>query len=96
ADIDLDQARTLATVTLLAIGLIVLGVASRPLRSWKIGLVVAMGLGYVVAFVVPFLRDYFKLEVFWDPAWFYSAIAVAVAGLLIVALPLVIPTRARR
>jgi hypothetical protein len=33
---------------------------------------------------------------FWDPAWFYSAAAVAVAGLLIVALPLVIPTRARR
>jgi magnesium-transporting ATPase (P-type) len=96
ADIDLDQARTLATVTLLAIGLIVLGVASSPLRSWKIGLVVAMGLGYVVAFVVPFLRDYFKLEVFWDPAWFYSAAAVAVAGLLIVALPLVTPTRARR
>ena len=96
ADIDLDEARTLATVTLLAIGLIVLGVASRPLRSWKIGLVVAMGLGYVVAFAVPFLRNYFKLEVFWDPAWFYSAAAVAVAGLLIVGLPLVIPTRARR
>jgi cation-transporting ATPase E len=96
ADIGLDRSRTLATVTLLAIGLVVLAVASRPLRPWKIGLVVAMGCGYVVTFLVPFLRDYFKLEVFWDPAWFYAAAAVAVAGLLIVALPLVIPTRARR
>ncbi len=96
ADLDLEEARTLATVTLLSIGLVVLAVASRPLRPWKIGLVVAMGLGYVVTFLVPFLRDYFKLEVFWDPAWLYSAAAVAVAGLLIVALPLVIPTRAQR
>jgi cation-transporting ATPase E len=96
AELELDQSRTLATVTLSSIGLVVLAVTSRPLRSWKLGLVVAMGLGYVVVFAVPFLRDYFELEVFWDPAWFYSAIAVAVAGLLIVALPLVIPTRARR
>jgi len=74
----------------------VLAVASRPLRPWKIGLVVAMGLGYVVVFLVPFLRNYFELEVFRDPAWFYSAAAVAVAGPLIVALPLVIPTRSQR
>ncbi len=96
ADIDLEQARTLATVTLLAIGLVVLAVASRPLRSWKLGLVVAMGAGYVVVFLVPFLRDFFLLEVFWDPAWLYSAVAVAVAGLLIVAIPRLIPTRTER
>jgi cation-transporting ATPase E len=96
AELELEQARTLATVTLLSIGLVVLGVTSRPLRSWKIGLLAAMAASYVVVFLVPFLRDYFKLEVFWDPAWFYSAAAVAVAGLLIAALPLIIPTRARR
>ncbi len=93
ADIDLDQARTLATVTLLAIGLVVLAVASRPLRPWKLGLVVAMGLGYVVVFLVPFLRNFFLLEVFWDAAWWYSVIAVGVAGAMIVAIPRVIPTR---
>jgi len=93
ADIELDQARTLATVTLLAIGLVVLAVASRPLRAWKIGLVAAMGVAYVVVFLVPFLRDYFRLEVFWDPAWWYSAVAVGVAGSLIVAVPRLIPTR---
>ena len=91
AELELEQARTLATVTLLSIGLVVLAVTSRPLRSWKLGLLAAMAASYVVVFLVPFLRDYFELEVFWDPAWFYSATAVAVAGLLIVALPLVDP-----
>ncbi len=93
ADLDLDKARTLATVTLLAIGLVVLAVASRPLRLWKLGLVAAMGLGYVVVFLVPFLRNFFLLEVFWDAAWWYSVIAVGVAGAMIVAIPRVIPTR---
>ncbi len=92
ADIDLDQARTLATVTLLAIGLVVLAVTSRPLHSWKLGLVLAMGAGYAVVFAVPFLRDFFRLEVFWDIAWAYSAAAVAVAGALIVALPRLMPS----
>jgi len=93
ADIELDQARTLATVTLLAIGLVVLAVASRPLRAWKIGLVAAMGAAYVVVFLVPFLHDYFRLEVFWDTAWWYSVVAVGVAGSLIVAIPRPSPTR---
>ena len=93
ADIELVQARTLATVTLLAIGLVVLAVAARPLRAWKIGLVAAMVAAYVVVFLVPFLRDYFRLEVFWDTAWWYSVVAVGVAGSLIVAVPRLIPTR---
>ncbi len=96
ADIGLDKSRTLATVTLLTIGLVVLAVASRPLRAWKLGLVLAMAAGYLVVFAVPWLRNYFELELFWDPAWFYSAVAVAVAGVLIVAIPLVIPTRTQR
>jgi hypothetical protein len=52
-----------------------------------------MGASYVVVFLVPFLRDFFELEPFWDPAWIYAAIAVAVAGPLIVAIPRVVPTR---
>ena len=55
-----------------------------------------MGLGYVVVFLVPFLRDYFELDVFWDPAWFYAAAAVTVAGGSIVTLPRVIPIRPPR
>jgi cation-transporting ATPase E len=93
ADLGVDRSRTLATVTLLGIGLVVLAVASRPLRPWKLGLVLAMALGYVVVFLVPFLRDYFELDLFWDPAWYYAAAAVATAGVLIAALPRFIPIR---
>jgi hypothetical protein len=52
-----------------------------------------MALGYVVVFLVPFLRDYFELDLFWDPAWYYAAAAVATAGVLIAALPRFIPIR---
>jgi cation-transporting P-type ATPase E len=85
--LELDKARTLATVTLLSIGLVVLAVASRPLRWWKVVLVAGMALGYVVVFAVPWLRNYFELELFWSSAWRYSAVAVLVAGVFIVALP---------
>ncbi len=86
-DIDLDQARTLATVTLLSLGLVVLAVASRPVRHWKLGLVLAMMAGYVVVFAVPFLRNYFELAPFWNDAWWFTVIAVAVAGPCIAAVP---------
>ena len=95
ANLELDQARTLATVTLLTIGLVVLAVASRPLRAWKAGLVAAMGLGCVVVFLVPFLREYFRLEAFWDAAWWYGVVAVGTAGSMIVAIPLVLPASGR-
>ena len=86
-EVDVDEARTLATVTLLLIGLVILAVTSRPLRSWKIGLVIGMGVGYGVVFAVPWLRDYFQLEVFASTAWWYAAGAVAAAGAFIVAIP---------
>jgi cation-transporting P-type ATPase E len=85
-DVGLDEARTIATVTLLAIGLVVLAVSSRPFRPWKFGLVVAMGLGYVVVLAVPFLRDFFELVLFWDAAWWYSLAAVIAGGIGVVAV----------
>lgn len=85
-DVDLDEARTLATITLLAIGLVVLAVTSRPLRPWKLGLVLAMGLGYAVVLVVPWLRGYFELELFWDAAWWYSLAAVIAGAVGVIAV----------
>jgi len=96
SDIDLDEARTLATVTLLALGLVVLAVASRPPRWWKVLLVACMGLGYVVVFLVPWLRNYFQLQLFWSSAWWYSVIAVAIGGAVIVAIPRLIRPILRR
>jgi cation-transporting ATPase E len=86
-ELPLEQARTLVTVTLLSLGLVVLAVTSRPLRPWKAGLVAVMGLSYVVVFAVPFLRDFFELELFWSSAWWYSAAAVISAGVVVVAIP---------
>ncbi len=96
AELELDQARSLATVTLLLIGLVVLTVASRPLRHWKVGLVAAMGVGYLIVLVVPWLRGYFMLELFWDAAWGYTAAAVAVAGSLIAMIPRFMPDARRQ
>jgi cation-transporting P-type ATPase E len=86
-DLPVEQARTLATVTLLALGLVVLAVTSRPLRPWKVGLVAMMGLSYAVVFAVPFLRDFFELQLFWSSAWWYATAAVVGAGLVVVAIP---------
>ncbi len=85
-DLDLDEARTLATMTLLSLGLVVLAVASRPLRPWKIGLVAAMGAGYAVVLVVPWLREYFALVPFWNTAWWTALAAVLVGGAAVVAI----------
>jgi len=73
-----------------------LAVASRPPRWWKVLLVACMGLGYVVVFAVPWLRDFFQLDVFLSSAWWFSAAAVAVGGALIVVIPRLIRPILRR
>ena len=89
--IDLDEARTVATITLLAIGLTVLVVASRPIQPWKVGLAVAMGASYVGIAAVPFLRDFFELSFTSSvEAWIAAAIGAGVASLVVLATPVVL------
>ena len=87
----LDRARTLATLTLLGLGLVVLVVASQPLRPWKIGLAASMAGLYSLVIAIPALRDYFELVV--PTAWMLGvgAAAVAVGGAGIVAVPRLMP-----
>ena len=87
SDVTLIEARTVATITLLGLGLAILVVTSRPLRPWKIVLAVCMGLLYVVVMVTGGLRDYFELDL--PPAWLWGPVCAAVAGgaAAIVALP---------
>lgn len=90
-DAELAEARTLATITLLGVGLAVLLVVSAPLRPWKVGLVAAMvGLyAVVMAWSVP--RAYFELDVP-DPAdWTPALLAIVVGGAAVALLPRVIP-----
>ena len=77
-DVTIDEARTCATFTLLGIGLVVLVLVSRPLRPWKIGLVLAMAASYAIVLAVPFTRDYFELVLPTGIAW----LVVVLAGLI--------------
>ena len=86
-EITLDEARTLATVTLLIIGLAVLVVASRPLRAWKLALVGAMAGGYALVFAIPFLREFFELETLSGEFWLIAAVASLTAGVVIALIP---------
>ena len=78
--VSLDQARTSATMTLLAIGLVILLLISRPLRPWKVGLAAAMAASYGAAMALPMLRKFFELDVPPLGAWLCVAGAAIVGG----------------
>ena len=82
-DLSLDEARTLATITLLGIGLAILVASSRPLKLWKIGLVILMAVSYLIILAIDFAREFFELDLFTGNAWIVVAVAVAAASLAI-------------
>ncbi|OBH49362.1 cation-translocating P-type ATPase [Mycobacterium mantenii] len=57
-----DQASTAALITLLMTALWVLAVVARPYEWWRVGLVIASGLAYVVIFSLPLARKEFLLD----------------------------------
>ena len=57
-----DQASTAALITLLVTALWVLAVAARPYQWWRLGLVIASALAYVVIFSLPLTREKFFLD----------------------------------
>jgi cation-transporting P-type ATPase E len=89
--VELDQARTAATITLLAVGLVVVVVISRPLRAWKVGLAAAMGASYASVMAVPVLRDFYQLDPPPAALWAPMALIVAAAAAVVIATPFVIP-----
>jgi cation-transporting ATPase E len=56
------EARAAATVVAMIVGLRVLLLVARPLRPWKVALVLTMGAAFALIMVVPALRDAFKLN----------------------------------
>ena len=86
-EVTLDEARTVATFTLLGVGLVILVVISRPLRPWKIGLAAAMAGSYMIVMVWPFARNYFELDA--PPGWMWipTIAAVVIAGSGVVTIP---------
>jgi cation-transporting ATPase E len=86
-DVTLEQARTSATVILLGVGLVILVVVSSPLRTWKVALAVAMGCAYAVIMVIPWLRNFFELDLPPAAAWPIMAGAIGLGGLAVGLVP---------
>jgi len=57
-----DQASTAALITLLVTAVWVLAVAARPYQWWRLALVIASGLAYVVIFSLPLAQKEFFLD----------------------------------
>ncbi|MFC1419999.1 HAD-IC family P-type ATPase [Streptacidiphilus cavernicola] len=71
------------TVTLFLVALWVLAIIARPYNWWRVLLVVAMAAGFGLVLVVPWLQNFFQLDLvgYRDP---WTAVAIAlVAGLLL-------------
>ncbi len=87
----LAEARTMTTLTLLGIGLVVLVVSSRPLQPWKIGLAVGMAALYALICGLWISRDYFELSYVADAkVWLVGLGATALGGALILGLTAVL------
>jgi cation-transporting ATPase E len=92
------EARSVATLVLLALALWVLGIAARPWRggrSWRFWLVVAMAACAAGAWAIPFTRDFFALEVLSAGQLALAAVVVVVGWVLIEIAFRLIGSRAR-
>ncbi|MFD4761266.1 HAD-IC family P-type ATPase [Streptomyces sp. NPDC058439] len=58
----LDAETSAATLTLFLVSMWVLAIIARPYTWWRVGLVVAMGLAFLIVLVVPWLQEFFALK----------------------------------
>ncbi len=80
---DLDAETSAATLTLFIVVLWVLAVIARPYTWWRAGLVAAMGVGFTLVLTVPFLQEFFQLQlVGYQAPWVGAAIALGACALL--------------
>jgi cation-transporting P-type ATPase E len=70
-----DEARTMETVIFSIIGLRVIAAIERPIRGWRLGLLLSLALLLALAFAVPFARGFFALDL---PGW--PAVGVTVGA----------------
>ncbi|MFE6492670.1 HAD-IC family P-type ATPase [Streptomyces sp. NPDC057748] len=58
----LDAETSVATLTLFLVSMWVLAIIARPYTWWRIALVAAMGLAFLIVLVVPWLQEFFALK----------------------------------
>ncbi|MFF0586102.1 HAD-IC family P-type ATPase [Streptomyces sp. NPDC003781] len=79
----LDAETSAATLTLFLISMWVLAIIARPYTWWRVLLVAAMGLSFVVVLAVPWLQDFFALKLVGvTMPWAAVGIAVVAAAAL--------------
>ncbi|WP_030687066.1 cation-translocating P-type ATPase [Streptomyces sp. NRRL B-1347] len=70
-----------ATLTLFLVSLWVLAIIARPYTWWRICLVAAMGLGFLLVLTIPYLQDFFALKLVGTTMpWAAVAIAAVAAA----------------
>jgi cation-transporting P-type ATPase E len=85
--VTLEQARTVATLTLAGVGLVVLALVARPLNPLRTAVVAAMTGGFAMVLAVPWLREFFALT---TPPLLPMATAAAIVATTAAALALVL------
>ncbi|MBQ1089081.1 HAD-IC family P-type ATPase [Streptomyces sp. B93] len=79
----LDAETSAATLTLFLISMWVLAIIARPYTWWRIALVAAMGAGFLLVLVVPWLQEFFALKlVGMTMPWIAVAVAAVAAATL--------------
>lgn len=72
-----------ATLTLFLVSMWVLAIIARPYTVWRLCLVAAMGLAFVIVLLVPWLQDFFALKLVGAPMpWMAVGIAAVAAAAL--------------
>ncbi|MGG2465798.1 HAD-IC family P-type ATPase [Streptomyces sp. RGM 3693] len=72
-----------ATLTLFLTALYVLAIIARPYTWWRIGLVLLMGLGFLIVLVTPWLQRFFDLRLVGTTMPWTAVAIAAVAALLL-------------
>ncbi|WP_103516454.1 HAD-IC family P-type ATPase [Streptomyces sp. SM10] len=86
----LEAETSAATLTLFLVSMWVLAIIARPYTWWRIALVAAMGLCFLIVLAVPWLQDFFALRLVGTTMpWAAVAIAAAAAAVLELAWRLV-------
>jgi cation-transporting ATPase E len=74
-DVTTTQAQTVATIVLFCVAMWVLAILARPFNGWRAALVGSMGGAFFCVLGIPYLRDYFALDLP-EPVVLFSAFGI--------------------